>query len=148
MKRENIPVPEEIRIFTFRVRGICFGMDMDQIAGMRSPDQINSREYRICGFEEKLPFRRFGTDSADAGNSPMILILNDREKISGIYIEHPEGINVCVSIDSIRPMPPLTEASDKSSPIWGVALTEKRMILLTDFYRLIARQDEKRSGDF
>jgi len=142
MKKENRHVPEEIRIFTFRIRNICFGMDMDQIAGMRREDQINPREYRLCRFEEKLPFRRSGADSSDAGDSPMILILNDREKISGIYIEHPEDINVSVSIGSIRPMPMLIEVCDKSSPIWAVALTEKRMILLTDFYRLMARQDD------
>ena len=140
MKRENIPVPEEIRIFTFRVRGICFGMDMDQIAGMRRADQINPREYRLCRFEEKLPFRRQGiiTDTVD---SPMILILNDEEKISGVYIDRPEDINVSIPIDSIRPMPDMIEACSKSSPIWGVALTEERMILLTDFYRLMTRHE-------
>ncbi|MEZ4524350.1 MAG: chemotaxis protein CheW [Desulfobacterales bacterium] len=132
-------VPEEIRILTFRIADVCFGMDMDQIAGMRSLDQINPREYRVCRFEEKFPFRRQEIRT-HSGNSPMILILNDEEKLSGLCVDRPENINISVSIDSIRPMPALIEACNSASPIWGVALREGQMILLADFYKLMARQ--------
>ncbi len=132
-------VPKEIRILTFRIADVCFGMDMDQIAGMRSLNQINPREYRLCRFEEKLPFRRQEMRT-HSGDSPMILILNDAEGISGLCVDQPEDINVSISIDTVRPMPALIEACSRSSPIWGVALREGRMILLTDFYKLMARQ--------
>ncbi|MGE0086336.1 MAG: hypothetical protein AB7S75_18160 [Desulfococcaceae bacterium] len=142
MKTESSrQVPEEIRILTFRSADICFGMDMEQIAGMRSPKQINPKDYRLCRFEEKLSFGRQGIRT-DAGDSPMILILNDAEKISGVYIGRPENINVSIPVNTIQPMPAFIDACVKSSPIWGVALREGKMILLTDFYKLMARKPE------
>ncbi len=109
------------------------GIDMEQICEMRDVNRVNEGDLKIAYFHEKLPF---GSKKISCYDSPKILIPKNDGEGMGIVIDQPEDI-VSMSIDSIRPLPPLLESIDKSSAIWGAALKNDEIILLVDFYNLL-----------
>jgi chemotaxis signal transduction protein len=129
-------IPDEIRILIFSVADIGFGIDMDHIRRMYSPDQINHRDHDLYYFHELLSFGSIDIEYV----SPMILLVNDPKRNAGIFIDRPEDINVPVPLSAVCPMPDLIHRSNPFHPIWAVALIRERMIQLVDFHKLFTRR--------
>ncbi len=133
MKKQLNTNFEEIHILVFNIMGVNLGMDMEQISEMCEPDQVKERDFEIFWFHEKLLFRKYPGEY----KSPVVLLVKDEDKTSGLIIEQPDDINVPVPIDSICPLPPLIEAVIRSGPIWGVTMKQGKIILLVDSYKLL-----------
>lgn len=118
---------EAIRVLVFQFEGIRMGIDVEQIAGMLDPRDRAVDELSVSSFHEKLSFR----NGPSAYVAPMVLLVKDEEGRHGVLIDQPQDI-ISIKIDSIRPLPPLVEASRESPAVWGVALMEEDMVLLVD----------------
>ena len=125
---------DEIRILTFKIMGIEFGMDMDRISEMCDPDQAKRRKIKLFQFHEKLHFRMAEIEY----KSPKVLLIRDEESALGVVIDQPEEIDAPVRTDSILPMPPLIETSKSSAPIWAATLRNEKIVLLVDPHKLLA----------
>ncbi|QTA82107.1 CheW-like domain-containing protein [Desulfonema limicola] len=137
MKTEiSSPEPgfEEIRIIIFNIMDIWFGIDMDQISGILQPDNNKDRNYDFFWFHEKLLFRKKNIKY----KSPMMLLLKAGKFSTGVLIDQPDDINVPIPVNTIYPLPYLIEISAKNSPLWGVAIIDKKIVLLVDADRLAA----------
>ena len=117
---------EEIRLLVFNIMGVKFGADMEQIREITELGQVDKEQ--VTEFHEIFPF----SETPVKYKTPTVLFLKGEEASCGIVIDQPQGV-VNVSIDSIKPLPPLLEGCMKSAAIWGVDLTSEDIILLVDF---------------
>lgn len=131
--KNKINEPKEIQFLTFNLMGTRIGMDMEQIDEMLQPEQAKSKELKVFRFHEKMPFR----GGTVVYKSPRVLLLKEEKVTTGIIIDQPEDI-IPVPIDCIQPLPPLLETCNNSGPFWGVTINNKDIILLVDFYKLLA----------
>lgn len=129
--RETIPSPAGIRILTFRIAGIPLGVDIEQIFEILSPVQAAQRGLQIIPFHERVSF---GSHEVIL-EAPSVLVLRDEQRGTGVLIDQPEGITA-VPIQSIKPLPPLLQASMSRTVIWGVVLMDEGPLLLADMGRL------------
>lgn len=125
---------EEIRILIFNIMDVCLGIDMDWISGIFKPDKIKHRNYDFFRFHEKVLFRQKNIKY----ESPMMLLLKNEPFPTGVIIDRPEDINVPVPVNLIHPLPYLIEKNKADSPVWSVAVIDKKIVLLVDADRLIA----------
>lgn len=125
---------KEIQLLVFNIMGVRLGIDIDQIYEIYEileQDPMKRERYGASWFHEKIPFRI----NPIIYKSPKLLLVRDEETTSGIIIDQPEDI-LSVTIDAIQPLPPLLEALNRSSAIWGVTLKDEEIILLVDLYKL------------
>ena len=129
--------PEEIEFLVFTIGSVRFGADTEQVAEIYEPEPsfVSSsgliRFDREIGFKEEfsLPF-------------PRLVILREDRQYAGILINEPEDI-ISVSLNDIRPLPDLLNIRLADSPLWGAALAEDGIILLTDFYKMLSGSSKK-----
>ncbi|GBC60123.1 hypothetical protein DENIS_1068 [Desulfonema ishimotonii] len=128
---------EELDLLIFRIADIPFGMDMEQIACIREPEQAQLQADRVFRFDEKLRFPK----KPVVYRAPMLLIPEDETPVSALLIEKPDEI-VRIRTDAIRPLPRLIERALPGHPVWGVALIDQKLILLVDFYRILGQNTD------
>jgi len=123
---------EEIQLLTFTIMGTRMGVDTSQVSEMLEPEQAGERGINVHRFNDELPFR----DSQVIYNSPKVLLIKNEGPAYGILIDQPDEIG-SISLNSIRPIPPLISSCKGPKAIWGAAVKDEEIILLVDFYRLI-----------
>ncbi len=123
---------KELRILIFDIGGVRLGIDTDTISEIRRADQTDRRGAELFRFDEKFSFRE-----KVVYQSPMAIYIKDEHRKFAILIEHPEDVGLPISIDEIRPMPPLIRCCYADSPFWAAAIKNETIILLVDPYRLI-----------
>lgn len=122
---------QDIHLLVFSIMGIRMGVDMEQIYEMKDPGQVADGGFEIAYFHEMVPFYR----ETVSYKSPKILLFRNQEGRAGVIIDQPEDI-LPLSLDSIRPLPPLLETGCVSHVVWGAALQGEEIILLVDFLKL------------
>lgn len=120
-----------MEVLTFNIGGVKMGVDTSQVAAMLKPEQAEEMGIGVSGFAEKIPFR----DSDITYSTPKVIVIKDEGIPYGILIDRPDDI-VPVSIDDIRPLPPVVNACIGSKAIWGALLRGAEVILLVDFYKI------------
>lgn len=127
---------EEIQLLTFVVTGVRMAVDTEQINAMVEPGQAG--EVEVVPLHEKISF---STEQVSY-RAPKVILIKDEGSTSGVVIDQPEDI-ISVTIDSIRALPRLLEECIRPRAFWGVALKGGEIILLIDFYRLLAGKTTK-----
>ncbi|MDD5723080.1 MAG: chemotaxis protein CheW [Syntrophales bacterium] len=128
-KQDNIDMSdfEEIKFLVFRIKEICFGIDMEQISEIMDAGQAEKRRRRAPRFHEQLNFK----GETVVYQAPKILIIRGKEHNPGIIIETPIDITA-ITVESIQPLPPLIVGSNGPRAIWGVAFRNSEIIMLVD----------------
>ena len=121
----------EIRLLIFKIMGVCFGADMEQIEEMVDFSQAEQEDWDIRRFTDAVSFR----DLEIEYKKPKVILIKDNERDLGIVIDQPEDI-VNINIQSIRLLPPLLENLKTVDAIWAAVFLEDDLALLVDFYRL------------
>ncbi len=119
-----------IEIFTFNIMGINFGIDTEQIVRLIDPDIAKEQKLDLLWFHEKILLANGNV----VYESPKVLEIKTDEPAFGIIVDHPGEI-LNIKIDFIKPMPTLIEASGRSTPVWGAALSGEQIVLLVDPYK-------------
>jgi len=122
----------EIELLTFSIGGVKMAVDTAQIASMLKTGQAEEGGVRIRSLLEKIPFCSTEIDY----RIPHVIVIKDEGEPYGVLIDRPEDI-IRVSIDEIRPLPPVIASCSSSRAIWGAVLKGQDIILLIDFYRLV-----------
>ena len=122
---------DEIRLLIFKIMGVCFGADMEQIEEMVDFSQAEQDEWDIRHFTEAVSFRGLKVEY----KKPKVVLIKDNENDIGIVIDQPENI-VNINYKSIRLLPPLLESLKTVDAIWAAVFLEDELALLVDFYRL------------
>lgn len=128
------PVPGEIQLLMFTVMGVTIGIDAEQIAEVLDLENAEARGLTPCGFHELLSFG----DMSIEYRSPKVIMIKDRSAASAFVIDMPEDI-IVVSLDAIRPMPPLIASCRTAQALWGAVVKGGEVILLADCYKLSVR---------
>jgi len=123
---------EELELLTFSIGEVKMAVDTAQVAAMLKTGQAEERGVSVSSLFEKIPF--YG---AEIGYSaPHVIVIKDEGEPYGVLIDRPDDI-IRVSIDDIRPLPPVVASCSSSKAIWGAVLIAEGIILLIDFYKLI-----------
>jgi len=122
---------DEVRLLIFKIMGVCFGADMEQIEEMVDFSQAEQEDWDIRSFTEAISFR----DVEVEYKKPKVILIKDSDQDVGIIIDQPENI-VNINIKSIRLLPPLLENHRTVDAIWAAVFLEDELALLVDFYRL------------
>ncbi len=122
---------DEIRLLIFKIMGVCFGADMEQIEEMVDFSQAQQEDWDIRNFTEAISFRDIEVEY----KKPKVILIKDSDQDVGIVIDQPENI-VNINIKSIRLLPPLLENHKTVDAIWAAVFLGEELALLVDFYRL------------
>jgi chemotaxis signal transduction protein len=122
---------DEIRLLIFKIMGVCFGADMEQIEEMVDFSQAQEEDWDIRDFTEAISFRDIEVEY----KKPKVILIKDSEQDVGIIIDQPENI-ININIKSIRLLPPLLESHKTVDAIWAAVFLDDELALLVDFYRL------------
>jgi len=124
---------EEIKFLVFRIKEVCFGIDMEQISEIMDAGQAEKRKKRASRFHEQLNFK----GETVVYQAPKILIIRGKEHKPGVIIETPVDITA-IPVESIQPLPPLIVGSNGPKAIWGVAVRNSEIIMLVDANEILA----------
>lgn len=124
---------EELSVLTFNMNGVMMAVDASQVDRMMDVDEAVNRQINVKWLDDKIHF--YGKKIVFT--APKVLLIKDEKIPFGIVVDEPGDI-LSVSIDSIRPLPPLISASEDSGTIWGAALIDEDVVLLVDFYKMPA----------
>jgi chemotaxis signal transduction protein len=130
-KETDLVAEDEIRLLIFKIMGVSFGADMEQIEEMVDFSQAQQEDWDIRHFTEAISFRDIEVEY----KKPKVVLIKDSDQDVGIVIDQPENI-VNINFQSIRLLPPLLENQETVDPIWAAVFLEEDLILLVDFYRL------------
>ncbi len=122
---------DEIRLLIFKIMGVCFGADMEQIEEMVDFSQAQREDWDIRNFTEAISFRDIKVEY----KKPKVILIKDSDQDVGIVIDQPDNI-VNINIQSIRLLPPLLESHKTADAIWAAVFIDDDLALLVDFYRL------------
>ncbi len=122
---------DEIRLLIFKIMGVCFGADMEQIEEMVDFSQAQQENWDIRNFTDAISFRDIEVEY----KKPKVILIKDSDQDIGIVIDQPENI-VNINIKSIRLLPPLLENHKNVDAIWAAVFVDDDLALLVDFYRL------------
>ncbi len=128
-------IPENIDCLIFSIMNVRFGADMTQISAICDPDDM--RRYTGINLYRLDRMLAFPPVSGEIYRSPRILVIKGEGTQAGIMVDEPEDI-LPVSLNIIRPFPLLMHCLRPDNPVWAAALTKTGIILLLDFYRLLA----------
>ncbi|GEM_PF-1394986 len=131
IKENDLVAEDEIRLLIFKIMGVCFGADMEQIEEMVDFSQAQQEDWDIRHFTEAISFRDIEVEY----KKPKVVLIKDSDQDVGIVIDQPENI-VNINFQSIRLLPPLLENQDTVDAIWAALFLGEDLILLVDFYRL------------
>jgi chemotaxis signal transduction protein len=141
--RESHSVGEdEIRLLIFKIMGVYFGADMEQIEEMVDFSQAEQDEWDIRHFTDVVSFRGLEIEY----KKPKVILIKDNVRDLGIVIDQPENI-VNINIQSIQLLPPLLENLKTVDAIWAAVFLDNELALLVDFYRLqdaLQKKDEQK----
>lgn len=118
-----------LRCLVFSYRQEHFGIDVEQIDALSAMDQASDVE--LSYFHELFS----GQPASVVYRHPLLLLMKTAKQTRGIVIEQPDNI-VDVSLENIRPLPPLIAACRNNHPLWGVAVRENEWFFLVDLRRL------------
>jgi chemotaxis signal transduction protein len=130
-KESDQVADDEIRLLIFKIMGVCFGADMEQIEEMVDFSQAQQEDWDIRDFTEAISFRDIEVEY----KKPKVILIKDSEQDVGIIIDQPEDI-ININIKSIRLLPPLLESRKTVDAIWAAVFLDDELALLVDFYRL------------
>ncbi len=118
---------DEIQIMVFRVMGVLFGADMEQIREVANCEHVDEDAKNVKRFHEEFSF----SGNQVIYEAPRILYIKDGR---GFIVDHVEEVRH-LPIENVRPLPELLGKCRKPDAIWGAGLFDDKIVLLLDFFK-------------
>lgn len=122
----------ELSILIVEFMDTCIGIDTAQVTEICEPEIAEKQGLEIVHLHEKIP----GVSDKISYRQPRVVMVRHEEATAGIVIDMPQAI-VSLPPSSILPLPDVIELNKDCTPVWGVALHNKRIVLLIDLFFLI-----------
>lgn len=126
-------VPVALDILMFRVMGVRFGIDTEQVAKITPWDRVEDpggTAFHLC---DKISFGK----PASIHRSAVMLLPKSGVGKKAVIVDTLEKIH-SLRIDAIRPFPKLMGKGKGARAYWGIALVDNAPVILIDFSKLAA----------
>jgi chemotaxis signal transduction protein len=127
-----------LNLLLFKVGGVCFGCDSDQVAGVAHLTGDDGDDlfwfHEELGFPREVAYLAPATVTVRTGGCPYRVIIDQMEEIAEF------------DVSSLRLLPLLLEPFALRRGIWGILQSNQRLFLLVDF-RLLLKNKHQKSRD-
>jgi len=127
-----------LEILLFRVGGVCFGVEADQVERVDSCGE--GAQEGSFWFHDLVDFGEWPV----VYRAPTLLLVKIAGEAVGVVIDAVRDIAE-FGLDAIRPFPPLVEPFVLPKGMWGVLQLDEEIVPLLDFQRLRHRIVDLRS---